>query len=625
MTPSRKFLASGMLGIVLGFAILALAGFVAVRAESDRRLAGAWLRHTIKVQSDLNRLYGLLQSAESGQRGFIITQDERYLTPCTEATRQLPSVLDTLAERVRDNPSQLNALAEIRPLLTERLEIVDQTISEIRAGRVDKAAELIRSGRGQALMDRLRVVINSMSDEEARLMTIREGELLAASNELKSAIAALATAIVTVGIFSIFNAQRQMNALEASRNSLKSAYNELLEETTRRETLEAQLRQAQRLEALGHLTGGIAHDFNNMLGVIVSSLNLLRRKIARSEGDYESLIDSAMDGAHRAANMVRRLLAFARQQPLSPTPLDANRFVSNISNMLQRALGENIALETVLAGGLWMTKVDQHELENAIVNLAVNARDAMPKGGKLTIETANCYLDDAYATENMEVKPGQYVMIAVTDTGQGMPAEIAAKAFDPFFTTKPVGKGTGLGLSQVHGFVKQTGGHIKIYSEPGSGACIKLYLPRYNAEGAKPVDMPPAPTKALDLPHGKPEEVVLVVEDDDTARRVTAQGVRELGYTVLEASGGPAAIDILRQRSDIVLMITDVVMPEMGGARLAREAVFRRHSLRVLFTTGYSRNAIVHNGLLDKDVSLLSKPFTLEQLAGKIRALIDRK
>lgn len=625
MTPSRKFLASGMLGIVLGFAILALAGFVAGRAESDRRQAGAWLRQTIKVQSDLHRLYGLLQSAESGQRGFVITQDERYLAPCTEATRQLPNVLDAIAERVRDNPSQLNALAEIRPLLTERLEIVDQTISEMRAGRVDKAVELVKLGRGKALMDRLRVVINSMSDEEARLMTIREGELQTASNESKSAIAALAAAIVTVGIFSIFNAQRQMNALEASRDSLKSAYNQLLEETTRRETLETQLRQAQKLEALGHLTGGIAHDFNNMLSVIVSSLNLLRRKIARSEGDYDSLIDSAMDGADRAANLVRRLLAFSRQQPLSPKPLDANKFVSNISSMLQRALRENIALETVLAGGLWTTKVDQHELENAIVNLAVNARDAMPNGGKLTIETANCYLDDAYAAENMEVEPGQYVMIAVTDTGQGMPPEVAAKAFDPFFTTKPVGKGTGLGLSQVHGFVKQSGGHIKIYCEPGSGACIKLYLPRYAAEGTKRVEKPPLSTKALDLPLGEPGEVVLVVEDDDTARRVTAQGVRELGYTVLEASGGPAAIDILRRRSDIVLMITDVVMPEMGGARLAREAVFRRHSLRVLFTTGYSRNAIVHNGLLDKDVSLLSKPFTLEQLAGKIRALIDRK
>ena len=221
MTPSRKFLASGTLGIVLGFAILALAGFVAVRAESDRRQAGAWLRHTIEVQSDLNRLYGLLQSAESGQRGFVITQDERYLAPCTEATRQLPSVLDTLAERVRDNPSQLNALAEIRPLLTERLEIVDRTISEIRAGRVDKAAELVRLGRGKALMDRLRVVINSMSDEEARLTTIREKDMESALKELQSAIAALATAIVTVGIFSIFNAQRQMNALEASQDFIE--------------------------------------------------------------------------------------------------------------------------------------------------------------------------------------------------------------------------------------------------------------------------------------------------------------------------------------------------------------------------------------------------------------------
>ena len=248
----------------------------------------------------------------------------------------------------------------------------------------------------------------------------------------------------------------------------------------------------------------------------------------------------------------------------------------------------------------------------------------MPDGGKLTIETANCFLDDAYAAENMEVNPGQYVMIAVTDTGQGMPPEVLSQAFDPFFTTKPAGKGTGLGLSQVHGFVKQSGGHVKIYSEPGRGTCIKLYLPRFNH--VEPPAEPPLPrSQTLELPLGRPEELVLIVEDDDTARRVTAQGVRELGYSVLEAENGRVAIDIIRRRADIALMVTDVVMPDMDGARLAREAVFRRHSLRVLFITGYTRNAIVHNGVLDKDVKLLTKPFTLEQLAVKIREILDSK
>jgi nitrogen-specific signal transduction histidine kinase len=405
---------------------------------------------------------------------------------------------------------------------------------------------------------------------------------------------------------------------------LKTAYDQLIGETTRREALESQLRQSQKLEALGHLTGGIAHDFNNMLGVIVASLHLLRRKLADSNEDCIQLIDSAMDGADRAAAMVRRLLAFSRRQPLSPRPLDPNKFVSSVSDMVRRALGEKIELETVLAGGLWTTKIDQHELESAIVNLAVNARDAMPDGGKLTIETANCYLDDAYASENIEVNPGQYVMIAVTDTGQGMPPEVLSQAFDPFFTTKPAGKGTGLGLSQVHGFVKQSGGQVKIYSEPGRGTCIKLYLPRFN-QVEPAAELPLRPPRPLELPLGRPEELVLIVEDDDTARRVTAQGMRELGYSVLEAENGRAAIDIIRRRADIALMVTDVVMPDMDGARLAREAVFRRHSLRVLFITGYTRNAIVHNGVLDKDVKLLTKPFTLEQLAVKMRDILDSK
>lgn len=624
MSPSRKFVASGLFGIVLGFAVLVLASYIAVHAEFQRRSAGAWLRHTIQVQSNLYQLYGLLQAAESGQRGFIITQDERYLEACTEATSKLPAILDQLSDRVGDNPKQLQAIAEMRTLFGERLEIIDEVLADVRAGQLDKAVQLIKSGRGKALMDRLRVIIHTMNESEENLLESRERELNAAGGQFDAAIWALGGIIFALGAFSLLNAQKQMKAIETSRDSLKAAYDQLIGETTRREALESQLRQSQKLEAIGHLTGGIAHDFNNMLGVIVSSLHLLRRKLAGSDGEYAQLIDSAMDGADRAAAMVRRLLAFSRRQTLSPRPLDANKFVASISDMVRRALGEKIELETVLAGGLWITKIDQHELESAIVNLAVNARDAMPNGGKLTIETANCYLDDAYAAENQDLRPGQYVMIAVTDTGQGMSPEVISQAFDPFFTTKPSGKGTGLGLSQVHGFVKQSGGHVKIYSESGRGTCIKLYLPRFNQLEAPATISATAP-KPLDLPLGTPEEVVLLVEDDDIARRVTAQGVRELGYTVLEAENGRAAIDIIRQRVDIALLLTDVVMPDMDGARLAREAVFRRHNLRVLFITGYTRNAIVHNGVLDPGVKLLTKPFTLEQLAVKMREILNGK
>jgi signal transduction histidine kinase len=624
MSPSRKFVASGLLGVVLGFAVLALAGYMAVHAEFQRRAASAWLRHTIWVQSDLYQLYGLLQAAESGQRGFIITQDEHFLDACGDAARNINAVLDRLSERVRDNPKQLKAIAELRPLLGERLAIIDEAIADVRARHVDKAVQLVKSERGKALMGRLHVIIETMGEAEEDLLDVREREVQAAGGQFDAAIWALGGIILALGAFALLNAQRQMHALQTSRDSLKSAYDQLISETTRREALESQLRQAYKLEAIGHLTGGIAHDFNNMLGIIVASLHLLKRKLSGVDRDCAQLIDSAMNGADRATAMVRRLLAFSRRQPLSPQPLDPNRFVSNISDMVRRALGDNIKLETVLAGGLWTTKIDQHELESALINLAVNARDAMPNGGKLTIETANCYLDDGYAVENTDAKPGQYVMIAVTDTGQGMQPEVVEQAFDPFFTTKPVGQGTGLGLSQVHGFVKQSGGHIKIYSEPGRGTCIKLYLPRFN-NVETPAPNTARPPQPINLPLGKPEELVLIVEDDDAARHVTAQGVRELGYSVLEAENGRAAIDIIRKRADIALMLTDVVMPDMNGARLAREAVFRRHSLRILFVTGYTRNAIVHNGVLDAGVNMLTKPFTLEQLAVKMREILDSK
>ncbi|MGD9658248.1 MAG: CHASE3 domain-containing protein [Methylocystis sp.] len=622
MSPSRKFIASGILGVALGFAVLALAGYVAVHAEFQRRTAGAWLRQTIWVQNDLYQLYGLLQAAESGQRGFIITQNESYLDAYRDAARNLTAVLDRLSERVRDNPTQLKAIAELRPLLGERLAIFNDAIAGVRAGHVDKAVQLVKSERGKALMDRLRVIIETMGETEEDLLDVRERNVQAAGGQFDAAIWALGGIVLALGSFALLNTQRQMRALQTSRDSLKSAYDQLISETTRREALESQLRQAYKLEAIGHLTGGIAHDFNNMLGIIVASLHLLKRKLADAAGDSAQLIDSAINGADRASAMVRRLLAFSRRQPLSPRPLDPNRFVSNVSDMVRRALGDNIKLETVLAGGLWTTKIDQHELESALINLAVNARDAMPDGGKLTIETANCYLDDGYAAENTEAKPGQYVMIAVTDTGRGMPPEVVDQAFDPFFTTKPVGQGTGLGLSQVHGFVKQSDGHIKIYSEPGRGTCIKLYLPRFNAVETPALDTAP-PSKPVHLPLGKPEELVLIVEDDDAARLVITQAVRELGYSVLEAANGRAAIEVIRRHADIALMLADVVMPDMDGARLAREAVFRRHSLHILFITGYTRNAIVHNGVLDAGVNLLTKPFTLEQLAVKMREILD--
>jgi PAS domain S-box-containing protein len=407
--------------------------------------------------------------------------------------------------------------------------------------------------------------------------------------------------------------------------ALAEANRRLLAEIEERERAEDRLRQAQKMEAVGQLTGGIAHDFNNLLAVITGSLQLLRRRLDKGEtGAVDRYVDAAMDGAERAATLTHRLLAFSRQQPLAPESLDANRLVTGMSELLRRTLGEDIRLETVLAGGLWTTHADTNQLENAVLNLAVNARDAMREAEgmdrRLTIETANVHLDEAYAAQNPGAHPGQYVMIAVSDTGAGMPPDVIAKAFDPFFTTKPTGQGTGLGLSQVYGFVRQSGGHIKIYSEPGQGTSVKVYLPRFHgpAEAADP-----APER-LPLPTSRDGETILIVEDEASVRRMSAESLRELGYRTLEADGAMAALRLLDADSSIRVLFTDIVMPEVNGRRLADEALRRRPDLKVLFTTGYTRNAIVHNGVLDPGVDLLPKPFTLEQLAAKMRGILDR-
>ena len=379
------------------------------------------------------------------------------------------------------------------------------------------------------------------------------------------------------------------------------------------------LRQAQKMEAVGQLTGGIAHDFNNMLAVVMGSLDLLGRRISDDDPRARRYVEAAKDGSRRAAALTQRLLAFSRQQPLQPEPIDANRLVAGMSELIGHSLGASIRLETVLAAGLWRTHADPNQLESAILNLAVNARDAMPDGGKLTIETQNAHFDDRYAAAHPEVSAGQYVLIAVTDTGAGMPAEVIAKAFDPFFTTKAVGKGTGLGLSQVYGFVKQSGGQVNIYSEPDQGTTLKIYLPRFF--GAAPVS---AETIAdYSLSATDQDELILVVEDEAAVRRLSVDALAELGYRILEADGAAAALRLLDAHPAIDLLFTDVVMPDMNGKQLADEARKRRPDLKVLFTTGYTRNAVVHNGTLDRGVDLIGKPFTIEALASKVRAVLD--
>jgi signal transduction histidine kinase/CheY-like chemotaxis protein len=394
----------------------------------------------------------------------------------------------------------------------------------------------------------------------------------------------------------------------------------LYEEMDRRLAAEESLRQSQKLEAIGHLTGGIAHDFNNLLTIIIGNLETAQQNLESwTDGAQVRLarrVENAMHGARRAATLTKRLLAFSRQQPLSPSPLDINRLLNGLADFLKRALGEDVSLEIVGHGGVWLIEADAAELEAVVLNLAVNARDAMPDGGKLTIETSNSYLDEAYCQQH-DVAPGQYVLIAVSDTGSGMTREVIERAFEPFFTTKQSGQGTGLGLSQVYGFVKQTGGHVKIYSELGEGTTIKIYLRRFIGELAPQEDTRSEPSR------GHTGECILVVEDDPEVRSYVAETLGGLGYDVLEAPGGAAALKLLEEHKAIALLLTDVVMPGVNCRQLAEQAKRLLPELRVLFMTGYSRNAIVHQGRLDPGVDLLQKPINSEQLAAMVRKLLD--
>ncbi len=391
---------------------------------------------------------------------------------------------------------------------------------------------------------------------------------------------------------------------------------ELSAEAERRELAEEGLRQAQKMEAVGQLTGGVAHDFNNLLTIILGNIGIAKRGVV--EARAERALNNARIGAERAAQLTRRLLAFSRQQPLDPKIVDANKLIVGMSDLLNRSLGENIELETISGAGIWKIECDVSELESALLNLALNARDAMPDGGKLTIETSNAYLDDEYCRHHADLTPGQYVVIAVSDDGVGMSAETIERAFDPFFTTKETGKGTGLGLSQVYGFAKQSKGHVRIYSEPGEGTTIKLYFPRHDGEETMSADEQGDPERGRG-------ETILIVEDDDGVREYASEILRDLNYQVIEAKDSASAMRLLEADRPFDLMLTDVVLPGISGRALADEVVRRRPGAKVIFMTGYSRNAIVHQGRLDRGTELISKPLTEAAVARKIRQVLDAR
>ena len=409
---------------------------------------------------------------------------------------------------------------------------------------------------------------------------------------------------------------------EAVQRANESLEQRVLERTTELEAAHEALRQAQKMEAVGQLTGGIAHDFNNLLTGVIGSLDMMQRQIAKGEtGKIERYATTAMTSANRAAALTHRLLAFSRRQPLDPKPVNANRLVTGMEELLRRTIGESVALEIVTAGGLWQTLCDPHQLESAILNLAINARDAMPDGGVLTIETCNTRLDSAYAAKQREVAPGQYVCICVTDTGTGMTDDVVEKAFEPFFTTKPTGQGTGLGLSMIYGFARQSEGYARIYSEVGQGTTIKLYLPRYYGEAEPAEEEQGELTKAHRAEAG---EVVLVIEDETSVRELVVDVLEGLGYRAVQAADGPSGLKLLQSGMRLDLLITDIGLPGLNGRQVADAARQSRPELKVLFMTGYAENATIANGFLEPGMEMITKPFAVEALATRIRDMIER-
>lgn len=608
-----------LLPLVVGFILLTVSIAVRSLLIEGQQQDNEAVRAALETQRRIVGLLSLVQDAETGQRGYLLTGEEVYLEPHAAAVAALPEELAWIRAAVAGDAVLSRNVDQLAGAIAEKNAELDTVIALKRNGNAEDALEFVRSDRGKRAMDRIRQLVEEMLRVESANLQQRLEAADRTANYLRYGSFAALGGILLLGIYGVWNMNRRLAEIEVAQETLTRTNAALEAEIAGREKAEQQTRQLQKMEAIGQLTGGIAHDFNNMLAVIISALNLMQRKLTRGDSDVGQLVDAAIDAAARAAALTSRLLAFARQQPLAPQVIDSNRLLAGMSDLLRRSLGEAVELETVLAGGVWRINADAGQLENAIVNLAVNARDAMPDGGKLTIETANAHLDDHYAAENADVPAGQYVLLAVTDTGTGMPPEVVAKVFEPFFTTKPIGKGTGLGLSQVFGFVKQSNGHVKIYSEPGQGTTVKIYLPRYFGTEEEKAEQEAA------APHtGAPTETILLVEDDPRVRSLNVASLRDLGYTIIHAGTAAEALEKLALHPEISLLFTDIVMPGKNGRKLADEAVKLKPGLKVLFTTGFTRNAVVHNGVLDHGVNFIAKPFTIGALAAKVREVLDK-
>lgn len=617
---------AGIASLAAATVLMCVAGGAAVLLAFRTAEADFWVAHTYEVRQVAREFINTALNAETGVRGYLLSNDEGFLDPYEVALTSLNQTLEVLKSLTSDNPTQQANLRQIAPATDRLIEVYRQMLSLAGQGRHDEAVNLVRLKAGKNAMDEIRALVDNFTSVEAALLAERQAA--AARLRLWLTVAVIGALLCAIGLVAFF-----VRSTLQYVDDLNFRTAELENETRRRQESEATLVQVQKTEAVGQLTGGIAHDFNNMLTVIIGNLDSLQRRLDRTagaaaDGDFiDSLrkpVDLAMQGARSAAQLTHRLLAFARRQPLTPVKLDLNKVVAGMSELLARTVGETIVLENVSAVGLWPTFADANQIESVLLNLVVNARDAMPNGGKLTIETANVYLDELYASRFGDVQAGQYALLSVTDNGTGMPKEVLQRIFEPFFTTKQDSKGSGLGLAMVHGFVKQSGGHIRIYSEVNEGTTVKIYLPRLSGVDEVASTPAPLPERGASAQGARPSETILVVEDNEDVRKYARSVLEELKYFILEAADASEAMRLINSNIRIDLLFTDVVLPGgVNGRALADRAAARRPSLPVLFTTGYTRNAIVHNGRLDPKVQLLAKPYTQQDLARKIREMLD--
>jgi signal transduction histidine kinase/CheY-like chemotaxis protein len=617
----RKRLDVGRVALLSGLALVcaAMVGTVFLfRAEQRAHLS---VVRTLQVQERLNSLVTRAQEALLGESGYLLARDDRFIARYHESREKLYAELALLMGQVADDPGQVAAARQLDRCWRTRLSYTDGRFALARSGRMDDARNSLRAVLDRPVTDRCRAIVVEMKAEQARQFDVQRAAADRQASILLVWLLACAVAVMAFALRSTMRALYTARNASVARDQLLNANARLHEEAASREAAETQLRQLQKMESIGQLAGGIAHDFNNMLAIVIGSLDLARRRVEHDVKRAQEHIDSAMSGAQRAAQLTSQLLAFGRRQPLAPIAFDASQLIRRLSELLRRTIGGKVDFRVDPAIGLWPVYADVGQLESALVNLCVNARDAMTEGGKLVISTANVKLDAGYAATHPDVVPGDYVCIKVQDSGVGMPDEVRERAFEPFFTTKMMGKGTGLGLSQVYGFVKQSGGHAAIESVPGQGTEVHLYLPRHKGKVAESESWQAGPETRL--PAARDSEIILVVDDEDKVRQLAVDALRELGFIVLQAAGGEAALALLEGQPRVDLLLTDVLMPGMDGTALATMVEMLRPEIKLLYMSGYPSDGIVSDGMLTDGVALLPKPFTVAQLAVRVRQVLD--